>query len=151
MNIKHLMLSLMVGLTTTGAYAQNDRAMENETKSIRHLITLYSEARENRDTGLLKKILTADVDQLVSTGEWRMGIGAAVDGMLKSSATAPGSRSLQIEYLRKLTPTSALVDCKYEIENKDGSKRKMWSSFLIIKEKGNWRISAIRNMLPASN
>jgi hypothetical protein len=31
----------------------------------------------------LKKILTPDVDQLVSTGEWRMAISAAVAGMLK--------------------------------------------------------------------
>jgi hypothetical protein len=45
---------------------------------------------------------------------------------------------------------SAIVDCKYEIQNTDGTGRKMWSTFIVNYNKKIWKISAIRNMLPAS-
>ena len=91
------------------------------------------------------------MDQLVSTGEWRSGITAAVAGMIKSSAAAPGTRTLRIEKVRLLQENCALVDCKYNILNADGTQRSMWSSFLLVREKGRWKISAIRNMLPAGD
>jgi hypothetical protein len=106
-------------------------------------------ARENRDTVLLKKILTADVDQLVSTGEWRYGIQSAVKGMLESSATNPGNRTLRVERVRFLGKHIALADARYDIRNDDGTIRSMWSSFAVVKQGGTWKISAIRNMLPA--
>ncbi len=99
---------------------------------------------------LLKTILTTDVDQLVSTGEWRNGIGASVEGMLKSSGNSPGTRTLNIEKIRLLNQNSAIVDCKYEIQDKDGTTRKMWSTFIVLSDKKVWKISAIRNMMPAT-
>ncbi|MBA4057366.1 MAG: DUF4440 domain-containing protein, partial [Marivirga sp.] len=102
-----------------------------------------------RDTLLLKSILTTDVDQLVSTGEWRNGITASLKGMLSSSANSPGTRTLTIEKIRLLNPDNAIVDCKYEIQNQDGTPRKMWSTFIVVSEKKAWKISAIRNMLPS--
>ena len=128
--------------------AQNNPA--DEQKAITSLIDKYSEAREKRDTALLKTILTKDVDQLVSTGEWRNGITASVEGMLKSSASSPGTRTLHVENIRMLSPNSAIVDCKYEIQNKDGTMRKMWSTFVVLSDDKIWKITAIRNMLPAS-
>jgi hypothetical protein len=86
----------------------------------------------------------------VSSGEWRNGIDASVKGMLSSSANAPGTRTLNIEKIRMFNPNSAIVDCKYEIKNMDGTTRKMWSSFIVISYEGIWKITAIRNMLPAS-
>lgn len=97
---------------------------------------------------MLKSILTRDVDQLVSTGEWRNGVDASVKGMLNSSANSPGTRTLKIEKIRLLNPNNAIVDCKYEIQNTDGTTRKMWSAFIIVSDQGIWKISAIRNMLP---
>ena len=131
-------------------YGQDNLPAAHQRKAITSLIDQYSEAREKRDTVLLKTILTTDVDQLVSTGEWRNGISAAVEGMLKSSASSPGTRTLHIEKMRMFNPNSAIVDCKYEIQNKDGTTRKMWSTFLVVVAKREWKISAIRNMLPAS-
>ena len=131
-------------------YGQNSTAADHYRKAINFLIDQYSEAREKRDTVLLKTILTTDVDQLVSTGEWRNGIGSAVQGMLKSSANSPGTRTLQVDKIRMLNPTTAIVDCKYEIQNTDSSMRRMWSVFIIVAEKEAWKISAIRNMLPSS-
>lgn len=129
-------------------YGQGNMPDDHQQKAISALIDRYSEAREKSDTTLLKSILTEDIDQLVSTGEWRKGIGAAVQGMLKSSANSPGTRTLKIESMRMLSSTSAIVDCRYEIQNTDGTTRKMWSSFLVVSKRNIWKISAIRNMLP---
>ena len=131
-------------------YAQTSIPADHQRKAIASLIDQYSEAREKRDTVLLKTILTTDVDQLVSTGEWRNGIGASVEGMLKSSINSPGTRTLNIEKIRMLNPNSAIVDCQYEIQNKDGITRKMWSTFIVLSDKKVWKISAIRNMLPVT-
>ena len=145
-----IIILFLVNITCLSfVYGQNSVPNDKQKKELTVLIDKYSEARENRDTVLLKNILTADIDQLVSTGEWRGGIAAAVKGMLRSSASTPGTRTLTVEKIRMLSPTSAIVDCKYEIQNSDGSQRKMWSTFSAVSDKGKWKISAIRNMLPS--
>jgi len=144
-------LFLLISFNVTGALFLQGQTLlpdDKQKKDIYQLIDNYSQAREKRDTLLLKSILTTDVDQLVSTGEWRNGIAASVKGMLQSSANSPGTRTLNIEKIRLLNPNSAIVDCKYEIQNADGTPRKMWSTFIVVSEKGIWKISAIRNMLP---
>jgi hypothetical protein len=70
-------------------YSQEIKVNDKLQKAITSLIDQYSLAREKRDTVLLKTILTPGVDQLVSTGEWRVGVNAAVEGMMKSSASSP--------------------------------------------------------------
>jgi len=148
--MKNIVLLLLLNITgTLFLYAQDSTPNGDQRKAITALIDQYSQAREKRDTVLLKTILTIDVDQLVSTGEWRNGISAAVEGMLKSFAGSPGTRALHTEKIRMLNPNSAIVDCKYEIQNTDGSTRKMWSTFIVVADKEAWKISAIRNMLPA--
>ena len=132
-------------------YGQHTTTNDKQQKAITSLIDQYSQAREKRDTILLKTILTSDVDQLVSTGEWRTGINAAVDGMMKSSANSPGKRTLQIEKIHMLTASSAIVDCRYEIQNTDSTARKMWSTFVVVADNATWKIRAIRNMMPAPN
>jgi len=132
-------------------YGQEAPVNDKLRIAISSLIDQYSQAREKRDTVLLKTILTPNVDQLVSTGEWRVGINAAVEGMMKSSANSPGTRTLHIEKIQTITSSSAIVDCRYEIQNTDGTARKMWSTFIVIADKKTWKIMAIRNMLPAPN
>lgn len=147
--MKNIFLLLLFAITGTSfLHGQSIILNDKQRKDIHELIDKYSEAREKRDTLLLKNILTKDVDQLVSTGEWRNGMDASVKGMLNSSASSPGTRTLNIEKIRLLNANSALVDCKYEIQNTDGTTRKMWSTFIVISDKGTWKISAIRNMLP---
>jgi uncharacterized protein (TIGR02246 family) len=133
------------------SYSQQNSPNEEQQKAITTLIDQYSEAREKNDTVLLKKILTTDVDQLVSNGEWRIGIAAAIEGMLRSSGNNPGTRTLSIETIRMLSSNTAIADCRYEIQNTNGTVRKMWSTFIVVADKGVWKISAIRNMLPASS
>lgn len=149
--MKNLFLILMLNLVGVPLlYGQTGAPSEKQRKDIHALIDKYSSAREKRDTVLLKNILATDVDQLVSTGEWRNGINASVKGMLRSSASAPGTRTLTIEKIKLISSGSAIVDCKYETQNADGSPRKMWSAFVVVNEKGTWKISAIRNMLPSN-
>ena len=146
-------IALLLILNLAGGpflYGQANTPDDRQRKAITVLIDQYSQARETMDTVLLKTILTTDVDQLVSTGEWRNGKTAAVQGMLKSSASSPGTRTLVVDKIRMINPTSAIVDCRYEIQNTDGTIRKMWSSFIVVGDKKTWKISAIRNMLPAS-
>ena len=149
--MKNILLLLLLNITAISfSYGQNNTPDNNQQKAIASLIDQYSQAREKSDTVLLKAILTTDVDQLVSTGEWRNGINAAVQGMLKSTANSPGTRTLTVDKIRMLNSNNAIVDCKYEIQNNDGNTRKMWSTFIVVNDKGVWKISAIRNMLPAT-
>ncbi|MEP7372218.1 MAG: DUF4440 domain-containing protein [Chitinophagaceae bacterium] len=149
--MKKIILFLLLNLIVASfLYAQNNMPDQHQQKAISSLIDQYSEAREKRDTVLLKTILTTDVDQLVSTGEWRNGIADAVQGMMKSSANSPGTRTLTVDKIRMLNTASAIVDCRYEIQNTDGAARKMWSTFIVVAAKKKWKISAIRNMLPSS-
>jgi len=149
--MKSIILLLFLNLTGTLLLnGQNNTPDEHQRKVITALIDQYQQAREKMDTALLKTILTTDVDQLVSNGEWRNGISAAVQGMLRSSTSSPGTRTLQVDKIRMINPVSAVVDCRYEIQNTDSTVRKMWSSFIVVMDKKTWKISAIRNMLPAS-
>lgn len=125
-------------------------ATSDQQLQLTALIGKYSAAREQRDTTLLKQILTQDIDQLVSSGEWRNGLTSAVKGMQNSSAENPGSRTLTVDRIKMLSAEHAIVDCRYDIKNADGTIRRMWSSFVVVIEKGSWKIAAIRNMLPAA-
>ena len=147
--MKNILFPLVFIVISITLCAQQKPPTDKQKKDITALIDKYSLARENRDTVLLKAILMQDVDQLVSTGEWRNGVQSSVKGMLRSSATTPGTRTLTVDKIRLVSSTSAIVDCRYEIKNDDGSLRKMWSTFVVVSEKGSWKISAIRNMLPS--
>ena len=137
-------LSILTGCGTTSSLTSDAEA----SQAITHLIDQYSQARESQDTVLLKEILTSDIDQLVSSGEWRRGIRTAVQGMQRSSSNNPGTRTLTVEQIRFLHPGTAIADARYVIENPDGTARKMWSTFVVVRQEKRWRISAIRNMLP---
>ena len=128
-------------------------AQANSTAGEKHhivdLVAQYGEARASKDVETLKNILVSEVDQLVSTGEWRRGLDASLEGMMRSSTRQPGSRSLTVEEVRFLNTECAIADARYVIKNSDGSERKMWSTFVAVMEGNSWKIAAIRNMLPA--
>ena len=90
--MKHIFLlfslSTMVPITI---YAQGTSSYNNK-QEIYNLIDQYLEARQTKDTLLLNRILTSDIDQLVSSGEWRIGINECVIGMIRSSESNPGER-----------------------------------------------------------
>lgn len=130
-------------------YAQDTLNNSKQRQEIYTLVDTYAQAREKKDTVLLESILAADVDQLVSSGKWRTGKKESTKGMLQSSASNPGTRTLKIEKIRFLDSRSAIADARYQIQNADGTVRKMWSTFIVVYEEDKWKITAIRNMLPA--
>ena len=140
---------LITLISTTFISAQTTKVSNNQNQEIYSLIEKYSQSRETLDTVLLKSILTPDVDQLVSSGEWRIGIEGAMKGMVRSSTSNPGNSTIKVENIRFLNSLSAIVDTKYEIQNTDGTVRKMWSTFIVVQNDNIWKITAIRNMKPA--
>lgn len=89
-------------------FAQGALVTEQQKKDIHVLIDTYSTAREKQDRVLLESILTADIDQLVSSGEWRRGKEGSMQGMGRSSQNNPGTRTLTVENVRLLSPEVAL-------------------------------------------
>lgn len=145
--MKTILLFLL--LLPSLAFSQIKPDQKEDAVKINALMDQYSQARETKDTVLLRKILTQDVDQLVSNGDWRTGIRQAVDGMLRSLNANPGTRKLSVEKIKFLNDEIALVDCRYVITDPDGMERNLWSSFTVVFHKKAWKISAIRNMKPS--
>jgi len=113
--------------------------------AVREMVKRYADARDVSDPKAIGTLFTDDADQLVSTGEWRRGREALVRGMLSSSARETGKRVLAVEAVHFLGTDVAIADARYEI-----GERKMWSTFIMKRGSGGWRIQAIRNMLPTS-
>lgn len=123
---------------------------EEDADAIRALVGRYASARESRDPQAIRKLFTEDADQLVSSGVWRRGREALVEGMLGSSRRNPGTRTLTVETVRFPAPGVAVADARYVIAGSDGAAdRRMWSTFVCLRTDDGWRIAAIRNMLPA--
>jgi hypothetical protein len=70
-----------------------------------------------------------------------------VPGALASSKRNPGTRTIRIESIRFLTPEVAIADGPYEI-TAGGEVRRMWTTLVVVRDAGVWRIAAIRNMVP---
>lgn len=141
---------LAIGMILAGiTYAQSTSDHAEET-AIRELVQKYMEARNSRNVDAIRSVFTADADQLVSTGEWRKGIDAVVQGSMASSQKETGKSSITIEAIRFLGPDLALVDGRYETAAAvTGVSRKMWTTLVVKRADSGWRIAAIRNMLPA--
>jgi uncharacterized protein (TIGR02246 family) len=131
--------------------AQGRTSATADESAIRAVVSKYVEARERRDAKGIEALFTQDADQLTSSGEWRKGRAEIVRGTLASSQSSGGTRTITIETVRFPAPGVALADGRYEIAGLEGgSSRKMWTSFVVIRDADAWRIAAIRNMLPAA-
>jgi uncharacterized protein (TIGR02246 family) len=122
-----------------------------EEAAIKDVVARYVDARDKKDAKATEALFTAEADQLVSSGEWRKGRDAVVKGTMASSEASGGKRTITVETVRFLTPDVALADGRYEIAGTNGAAaRRMWSTFLMTRTTEGWKISAIRNMLPAA-
>ncbi len=119
-----------------------------DSAAIRAVVAQYVEARERRDAAALATLFTADADQLVSSGEWRRGRDAVVAGGLASSARNSGTRTIEIETVRVVAADVVVADGRYDIAAAGAPPRRMWTTFVLVRVDGAWRISAIRNMRP---
>jgi len=141
------MFASVMALVAAGAVAAQSAATAPDETAVRDVVRRYVEARERRDASALEALFTADADQLVSSGEWRRGRDGVVKGGLASSARNTGARTIVVETVRMLGPDVAIADGRYEIGGAE--TRRMWTTFVMARQQGEWRISAIRNMLPA--
>ncbi len=140
---------LAVALALTVPAAGQKTAGEDE--AIRDVVRRYTSARERGNATELAALFTADADQLTSSGEWRRGRAELVPGTLASSKNNTGARTITIKTVRFPAPGVAIADGEYVIAaSQVTAARNMWTSFVMVRSEGQWRISAIRNMLPAA-
>jgi uncharacterized protein (TIGR02246 family) len=134
-----------------GLCLAQSRAPGNDESPIREVVSKYVEAREKIDPKAVEALFTSDADQLVSSGEWRKGRDAVVQGAMASSRSTGGKRTITVEQVRFVTPDVAIADGRYELTGlAGGSTRRMWATLVLKKTDSGWRIAAIRNMLPAA-
>jgi uncharacterized protein (TIGR02246 family) len=144
------MSALAVALALAAPAAGQKTAADDE--SIREVVRRYTSARERGSATELAALFTADADQLTSSGEWRRGRAELVPGTLASSKNNTGARTITLKTVRFPAPGVAIADGEYVIGASQGTAaRRMWTSFLMVRGDGRWRISAIRNMLPAAS
>ncbi len=143
-----LLLPLFTGCVHS-ASGTSDLSPDSEAE-VRRTLHAYVDGRQARDLEAVEAVLSPDMDQLTSRGEWRRGRDAATAGMKRSSTRNPGDRTLEIETVRFLRNDVALADARYVIAGTDGPDRILWSSFTLVRDHaGSWRITSIRNQKPA--
>jgi uncharacterized protein (TIGR02246 family) len=136
-----LMLSVLTVAAQQGSSAGDEAA-------VREVVRRYVAAREQRDPKAVEALFTEDADQFTTSGDWRRGRPAIVKGTQESSQQNPGRRDIAVEAVRFPAPGIALVDGRYEITGGANSGRRMWTTLLLTRGPGGWRIAAIRNMVP---
>ena len=127
---------------------QTHKAKTISLKRHPFLIDPMSQSKRTAGYCVAEKIMTKDIDQLLSTGEWKAGVVAAVEGVQKVlpailAAAREGWKNKTVEWNR-----NAIADCRYEIKNPGGTVRKCGALFIVVAENNTWKISAIRNMKP---
>jgi uncharacterized protein (TIGR02246 family) len=139
---------LALSAVVLGLGAQSNPADE---AAVRDTVRKYMDARDRQDARAIETLFTADADQLVSSGEWRKGRAEVVKGTMASSQSTGGRRTIEVESVRFVAPGVALADGHYDLTGLAGGQaRHMWTSLVIVKTGGEWKIAAIRNMLPAA-
>lgn len=138
-------------LLGTVVYGQTHSNSVDET-AIREIVQKYMDARNSRNAEAVRALFTTDADQLVSTGEWRRGIDALMQGAMASSQKETGKSSISLEAIRFVDPDVALADGRYQTSAAStGAVRNMRTTLIIKRTDAGWRIAAIRNMLPVPN
>src|SRR5215216_5439882 len=132
--------TLVVALALMAAASAAGQAPPTDDAAVRALVEAYSAARDKGDGAALTALFTADADQLVSSGEWRRGREAVVKGSLASSQQTQGKRTFTIETVRMIAANVAVADSRYDIAQTDGTTRRMWASWLLVKDGTTWKI-----------
>ena len=122
----------------------------SDEAAVRDVVAGYVAARDRADAAAVAAVFTENADQLTSSGEWRRGRDELVRGTLASSKANSGARTITIKTVRFPAGDVAIADGEYVIAATSSAQaRTMWTSFVMIRSGGRWRIDAIRNMLPA--
>ena len=125
--------------------AQTPAAAPIEESRVAAVVHNYVKARNTRDPKAIEALFTADADQYTTAGEWRRGREHVIPGTARSTNQNPGIRSIDIAAVRFITPDVAIADGTYTIAGNDAPR---WTTIVLKRERDQWRIAAIRNMLP---
>ena len=136
---------IIVCLLAAPMRAQAPAAASVEESRVAAVIQNYVTARNGRDPKAIEALFTADADQYTTGGEWRRGRDHVIPGTARSSNQNPGIRSIAIAAVRFITPDVAIADGTYTIAGSDVLR---WTTIVLKRERDEWRIAAIRNMLP---
>jgi len=146
-----LLAGVLSGLLISAAVsAQSLEVRARDEAAVRDVVRRYVEARERRQSAEIEALFTADADQYTTAGDWRRGRTAIGRGTLQSSAQNPGTRTIQVESVRFVTPDVAIADGPYVITSGGADPRRMWTTLVIVREGSGWKIAAIRNIAPTS-
>lgn len=149
MHARILIVASLIAASASVATAQMADTARDEA-SVREVVRKYVAAREQADEAAVRSLFTADADQLTSSGEWRKGRDNVVRGSLASSRANEGKHTIAVDMVRFPAAGVAIADGAYTIAaSGQAQSRNMRTSFVLVREGGEWRITAIRNMLPA--
>lgn len=149
-SMRILLTCLLAGALMPPLLAQQPAPAAADEAAVRDVIARYMAARDARDPAAVEALFTSDADQLTTSGEWRRGRDQIRSGTADSSRRNPGERRISIDTVRFVTPDVAIVDGPYAITAAGAaSARRMWTTIVLVRTAGGWRISAIRNMVPA--
>jgi uncharacterized protein (TIGR02246 family) len=141
-------LALITTIAAQPLLAQSGERAADEA-AIRGVIQAFLDTREANDAAALAALLTADVDQRQTSGNVRSGRDAVVSGSLTTQQSTGGRRSITVDSLRFVAPDVAIADGRYDsIGRADGTDQRMLTSMVLRREGREWKIAAIRNMLP---
>jgi uncharacterized protein (TIGR02246 family) len=130
--------------TLQGLNEGHDRA--DDESAIRHVTNEFILRRENNDEAGLRALLTANVDQRLTSGRMRSGRDAVVSGALESTRRTGGKRSIKLESIRFLGADVAIADGSYNSTGRnDGTDLHMQTTMIYVRVDGEWRIDTIRN------
>lgn len=146
-NLQRSCLLLLV--MTFSVLAAQMPSSSADDQAVRDVVAQYMKARNEKNAEAARRLFTPDADQLVSTGEWRKGIDSMIRGMMASSHKELGRSSITVEDVRFIEPDVAIVDGRYQTTSVNGAIRNMWTTLILKRTGGEWRIAAIRNMLPS--
>jgi len=136
---------MIVCLLAAPMRAQAPAASSVDESRVVAVIQNYVKARNARDPKAIEALFTADADQYTTAGEWRRGREHVVPGTARSTNQNPGIRSIALAGVRFITPDVAIADGTYTIAGSDVPR---WTTIVLKREPNEWRIAAIRNMLP---
>jgi uncharacterized protein (TIGR02246 family) len=146
---KLLLFLVLLGVFASSTLWPQAAPATGDEAAARDVVARYMQARNQKDEVAVRSLFTPDADQLVSSGEWRKGIDNLVRGAMASSQKETGSSSISVESVRFLEPDIAIVDGRYRTTSSTRDVRNMWTTLVLKRTRDGWKITAIRNMLPA--
>ena len=141
--------SLLLLAGAVSLHAQPGAPLSADERAVRAVVDRYVDARERRDPAAIGALFTSDADQFTTGGEWRRGRDAVVTGALASSGRTGGTRRITVRAVRFPAADVAVADGAYEIAGtRQGDDRRLWTTFVLLRQGGQWKIAAIRNAAP---